>query len=167
MITGRYGKTLEGRPKEKYPGIEMNTDPTDSAPRHRPGNGLRHRKKKETMTRELSPVVCRNCALLLVRRCYGKHWWFRLVREPLVCGMRILARWNGIDARRHAVTNPECHGCVRFMKSELEEKSPAFRFLNEQIGPWFRTMRDSMLTQAELDEAKRHAREMMESKGKD
>jgi hypothetical protein len=116
------------------------------------------------MSRELSPVVCKNCVLLLVRHCYGKHWWFRLVREPLVCGMRILARWHGIDARRHAVINPECHGCVRIMKAELEEKSPAFRFLNGYIGPWFRTLRDSMLTQEELDEAKRHAEEMMAPK---
>jgi hypothetical protein len=116
------------------------------------------------MSRELSPVVCKNCVLFLVKLCYGKHWWFRLLREPLVWGMRILAWVNGIDAGRHAVTNPECHGCVRFMKAELEEKSPVFRILNEQIGPWFRTLRDSMLTQAELDEAKRYAREMMEPK---
>jgi len=50
------------------------------------------------------------------------------------------------------------------MKAELEEKSHAFRMLNGRIGPWFRTIRDSMLTQAELDEAKRHAQEMMKSK---
>ena len=118
------------------------------------------------MNQELSPVVCNNCVLFLIRRCYGKHWWFRLVREPLVWGMRIMACCNGIDARSHAVSSPECHGCVRFMKAELEEKSPAFRFLNERIGPWFRTMRDSMLTQAELDEAKRYAQEMMEPKRK-
>lgn len=78
--------------------------------------------------------------------------------------MRILARWHRIDARSHAVRNQECYGCVRFMKAELEEKSPAFRFLNNLIGPRFRTMRDTMLTQAELDEAKRHAREMMGKK---
>ena len=113
------------------------------------------------MTQELSPVVCKNCVILLIKRCYGKHWLFRLVREPLVSGMRILAWWNRIDARRHAMSNPECHGCVRFMKAELEEKSLVFRILNGRIAPWFRTMRDSMLTQAELDEAKRYAQEMM------
>lgn len=119
------------------------------------------------MTQELSPVVCKNCVLLLVKLCYGKHWWFCLIREPLVGGMRILALWNGIDARNHDVTNRECHGCVRFMKAELEEKSPVFRFLNGRIGPWFRTMRDSMLTKAELDEAKRYALGMMEPKRKE
>ena len=81
--------------------------------------------------------------------------------------MRILAWRNGFDARSHAVSNPECHGCVRYMKAELEEKSPAFRFLNDRIGPRFRTIRDSMLTQAELDEAKRYAKEMMEPKWKE
>jgi hypothetical protein len=81
--------------------------------------------------------------------------------------MRFLALWNRIDARSHAVSNRECYGCVRFMKAELEEKSPTFRFLNDRIGPWFRTMRDSMLTQAELDEAKQYAREMMEPKRKE
>jgi hypothetical protein len=119
------------------------------------------------MTQEQSPIICKNCVLFLVRRCYGKHWWFRLVREPLVWCMRFLAWWNGIDARSHAVNNPECHGCVRFMKAELEEKSPAFRFLNERIGPWFRTLRDSMLTRAELDEAKRYALEMMKPRRKE
>jgi hypothetical protein len=113
------------------------------------------------MVQKLSPIVCKNCALLMVRLCYGKHWWFRLVREPLVWGMRILALWNGIDARSHVVSNPECHGCVRFMKAELEEKSPTFRFLNGLIGQKFGDLRNAMLTQEELDEAKQHAKEMM------
>jgi hypothetical protein len=118
------------------------------------------------VTQELPPIVCKSCALLMVRLCYGKHWWFRLVREPLVLGMRILALWNGIDARSHVVSNPECHGCVRFMKAELEEKSPTFRFLNCLIGQRFGDIRNAMLTQEELDVAKRHAKEMMETKQK-
>lgn len=117
-----------------------------------------------TTTSEKSPVICNNCALLLIRVCYGKHWWFRLLREPLIFGMRILAWCNGIDARRHAVGNPECHGCVRFMKAELEEKSPTFIFLNNYIGPRFRLVRDTMLVQEDFNNAKRHAREMMEPK---
>lgn len=78
--------------------------------------------------------------------------------------MRLLSLSHGIDARRHVVSNPECHGCVRFMKAELEEKSPLFRFLNDRIGPRFGAMRNAMLTQAELDEAKRRATEMMAPK---
>ncbi|MDF2875186.1 MAG: hypothetical protein K0R22_1869 [Sporomusa sp.] len=106
-----------------------------------------------------SRIVCKNCAYLLARWCYQRYWWFRLVREPLLLGMRLLAWWHGIDARNHVVSNSECKGCIRFMKNELEEKSAAFRFLNNSIGKRVSRLRDSMLTQQDLDEAKRYARE--------
>ena len=109
----------------------------------------------------LSPVVCRNCALMLARLVCLRHWWFALVREPLLLGMRILAWSHNIDARSHRVRNPECRGCIRFMKAGLEEKSPTFRFLNELIGRRFSELRDTRLTQAERDEAKRFARDAM------
>jgi hypothetical protein len=115
-----------------------------------------------TSPEPLSPVVCKNCALMLARIVYRRCRWFPLVREPLLLGMRILARWHGIDARRHGVRNPECRGCIRFMKAELEEKSPLFRFLNDRIGRSFTTLRDARVTQDELAEAKRFAREAME-----
>jgi hypothetical protein len=108
-----------------------------------------------------TPVVCKNCALMLARIVYRRHWWFPLVREPLVLGMRILALRHRIDARRHVVRNPECRGCIRFMKAELEEKSPTFRFLNNHIGEHFSNLRNARLSQAELEEAKRFAREAM------
>jgi hypothetical protein len=53
---------------------------------------------------------------MLVRIVYRRHWWFSLVREPLLLGVRILAWRHGIDARNHKVNNPECHGCIHFMK---------------------------------------------------
>ena len=114
------------------------------------------------MPLQTPPIICKNCALMLARIVCRRHWWFPLVREPLVLGMRILAACNGINARGHAVRNPECKGCIRFMKAELEEKSATFRFLNDRIGDYFSTLRNSLLTQAELDEAKRFAREAME-----
>src|SRR5208282_1525596 len=116
------------------------------------------------MAPKLSPIVCKNCALLLIRRCYGRHWWFRVIREPLVWGMRILAWRNGIYARSHGVRNPECRGCVRFMKAELEEKSDIFIVLNKHIGPRFKLLRDSTLSREDFDEAKHRARERMEQK---
>jgi nitroreductase len=109
----------------------------------------------------LSPVVCKNCAMMLVRIAYQRCWWFPLVREPLLLGMRILAWRHGIDARAHGVRNPECRGCIRFMKAELEEKSPTFRFLNNRIGNTISALRDARATHAERDEAKRYAREAM------
>jgi len=114
----------------------------------------------------LSPVVCKNCALMLARIAYQRCWWFPLVREPLLLGMRILARWHGIDARSHGVRNRECRGCIRFMKAELEEKSPIFRFLNDRIGKRFSALRDARITQEERDEAKRYAQESMEGEDK-
>ena len=98
---------------------------------------------------------------MLARIVRGRHWWFPLVREPLVMGMHILAWGHRIDARKHPARNPECTGCIRFMKAELEEKSPAFRFLNGLIGERFTILRNSRLTKEELDEARRFAGEAM------
>jgi hypothetical protein len=112
-------------------------------------------------TIQTSPVVCKNCALMLARLVYQRCWWFPLVREPLLLGMRILALGNGIDTRSQEVHNPECRGCIRFMKAGLEEKSPTFRILNDLIGRRFSALRDARLTRVELDEAKRYARESM------
>lgn len=109
----------------------------------------------------VSPVVCKNCALMLARLVCRRHWWFPLLREPLLWGMGILAWRHGIDARTHDVANPECRGCIRFMKAELEEKSPTFRVLNDLIGKTFSTVRDSRVTPAERDEAKRFAKKAM------
>lgn len=111
------------------------------------------------MTQELSPVVCKNCASRLAKWCYERYWWFRLIREPLLLGMRILAWWHGIDVHKQQVRNPECRGCIRFMKSELEKESPTFRFLDNYIGKKVSKLRNSLLTQQELDEAKRYAKE--------
>lgn len=111
------------------------------------------------MTAAPKRVICKNCAARLAAWCYERHWWFRLIREPLVLGMRIMAWWHGIDGRGQVVHKPECRGCIRYMKTELEERSPAFRFLNAYIGKGVSRLRDSMLTEQELAEAKRYARE--------
>jgi hypothetical protein len=104
---------------------------------------------------------CKNCALQLARIVYRRHWWFPLLREPLVLGMRLLAWWHRIDPTRYPVGNPECRGCLRFIKTELEEKSPTFRFLNGIVGEPFSRLRNARLTQEELDEAKRFAKVAM------
>jgi hypothetical protein len=71
--------------------------------------------------------------------------------------MRILAWRNDIDVWKHAVHRPECRGCVRFLKAELEEKSGTYRFFDKLIGPRFKKLRDSMLEESEFREAKRIA----------
>jgi hypothetical protein len=112
---------------------------------------------------EIKPAdaSCKNCAQMLARIVYRRHWWFPVLREPLVLGMHLLAWWHRIDPARYPVGNPECSGCLRFVKTELEEKSPTFRFLNGLIGEPFGRVRNARLTQEELDEAKRFAREAM------
>ncbi len=113
------------------------------------------------MPQTLSPIICKNCALLLARLAYQRHWWFPLLREPLLLGMRTLAWRHRIDPRSHGVCNPDCHGCIRFMKAELEEKSATFCFLNDMIGKRFSSLRDARLTDDERAEAKRIAWEAM------
>lgn len=103
------------------------------------------------------------CALTLARLVAGRHWWFFLVREPLILGMRLLAWWNRIDRRQHLAPNPDCNGCIRFMKNELEAKSPTFRLLNRIVGDRFSRLRNARLTTEEIAEAKSHAAQAMQT----
>ncbi|KAA6344548.1 hypothetical protein EZS27_007818 [termite gut metagenome] len=104
-----------------------------------------------------APVLCRGCAELLAQKCYQKHWYFHLVRDPLVWGMQFLAWCNGIDAKKQVVRKTYCKGCIRFMKTGLEEKSATFKFLNRFIGPWFGDFRNGMLTEEDKKEARQRA----------
>ena len=110
---------------------------------------------------------CKMCALRLARIVSQRHWWFFMVREPLVLGMRLLAWCNSIDRRQHVAANPECNGCIRFMKNELEAKSPTFRFLNGIIGDPFSRLRNKRLAAEEVSEAKRHAADAMQVRDSD
>lgn len=133
--------------------LELMSSPSlQSAPSSRPPQG--------------SKPECPICAIFLIRRSYGKRWWFRLLREPLVWGMRLIAWMDGLNDWKQKGRNADCKGCVRYLKNELEEKSPLFRFLNKFIGPYFKDLRDSALGQEEFGEAKRLAREAMEAEVK-
>jgi len=111
---------------------------------------------------ELS-VTCKGCALMLAMRCYEKHWWFHIVRDPLVWGMKFLAWVHGIRADRYLVTKRVCKGCLRFTKAELEQKSPTFNFLNRFIGPWFKDVRGGIISEEDKKEARKLAEEAMEN----
>jgi hypothetical protein len=102
-------------------------------------------------------VPCRGCAVMLIEKCYKKHAWFHLVREPLVWGMKYLAWINGIDANRQPVKQSYCKGCIRFIKNGLEEKSATFNFLNRFIAPRFAGLRNGMLTKEDMDAARQRA----------
>jgi hypothetical protein len=97
----------------------------------------------------------------LMRQTEGRHVWFLGIRRPLVWGMHWLAWVNGIKAESYAASNPECRGCLRFVKAELERRSASFRFLNRWIGLWFQKIRDPLLVSSEVAEAKEKAERMM------
>jgi hypothetical protein len=115
----------------------------------------------ESQPRPDLPTVCRICMIQLMRLTYKKRWWFFLAREPLVWGMRFLAWVNRLPIKAYAARNPECRGCLRFIKAELEVKSATFRFLNRFIGPVFQKIRDPLLAKADIADAKSKAEEMM------
>jgi len=103
---------------------------------------------------------CRMCAIYLVERCNKKNMLFHIIRDPLVWGMYFLGWCNGINVRQIVVGKTRCNGCIRFLKTALEEKSPTFNCLNKFIGPRFAKIRNSMLTDEEIREGKRLAAEM-------
>jgi hypothetical protein len=99
----------------------------------------------------------------LMRKTYKRYWWFPIVREPLVLGMRFLGVVNRIPIATYAAANPECHGCLRFLKADLKVKSPTFRFLNRFIEPVFGAIRAPRLVDEEVEEAKIKAELMMKT----
>lgn len=74
-------------------------------------------------------------------------------------GMLLLGWYHRIDPREYAVRTQSCYGCMRFRKTALKEKSAIFRWLNYRINPRFDRIVESIVTKAELEAAKRHARE--------
>ena len=102
-------------------------------------------------------IHCHGCAVMLIEKCYKKHTWFHLVRDPLVWGMKYLAWVNGIDANQETVKRSYCKGCVRFIKNGLEEKPATFKFLNRFIAPRFAGLRNRMVTKEDMDAARQRA----------
>lgn len=102
---------------------------------------------------------CGICNARLIQLCYRRSRSFRLFRKTLVGAMCALARWHSIDGRLNAAPERECRDCVRHMKARLKQQSLAFRWLTRCVNPLFHVFRDRLVTPAELDEARRFARE--------
>ena len=107
-------------------------------------------------------AVCNTCTIRLVQLCYEKTWWFRIVREPLVMGMRVLGCVYGVDPEEYEVRSEECRNCIRFLKTGLKDKSGLFRWLNGLIDPIFNRIRDSIVSDQELQESRDLARARQE-----
>lgn len=104
-------------------------------------------------------AVCRVCTLRLETLCYRRAWWFRGFREVLATGGRLFALFYGIRPADYTTRSPFCHGCLRFKKNALKEKSALFRRLDARINPVFNRVRDSLLTEQELEDARLFARQ--------
>jgi hypothetical protein len=102
---------------------------------------------------------CGICNVRLIHLCHQRSRSFGLFRKTLVGTMRTLARWHSIDGRMDEAPERECRDCVRHMKARLKQKSLAFRCLNRCVNPLFHLLRNRLVTPAELDEARRFARE--------
>jgi hypothetical protein len=77
--------------------------------------------------------------------------------------MRLLGLVNRIPIKTYAAANPECQGCLRFLKADLTAKSRTFRFLNRFVEPAFKSVRDPRLIKEEVEEAKVKAELMMKT----
>jgi len=104
-------------------------------------------------------TMCTTCTIILVKTAYGRAPWFKIVREPLRCGMVIMGQLYGINPDNYLVKSAGCRDCVRFIKTGLKEKSSLFRMLNRFINPVFDHILETIVTRGEVLEAKRYARE--------
>ena len=102
--------------------------------------------------------ACKICTIRLEELCYQRAWWFRAFRETLATGIRLFAialmiRTDGGKAR-----SKKCHGCLRFRKNALKQRSPLFNWLDGYLNRLFNRARDSLLAPQELEQARALAR---------
>ncbi|MBN2548836.1 MAG: hypothetical protein JXB15_06750 [Anaerolineales bacterium] len=106
-------------------------------------------------------AVCNTCTIQLVNAAYRRAPWFRLVREPLKAGMRLMALLYRVDPGEYEVRTPSCYGCMRFYKVALKEKSGLFCWLNGLVNPHFDALIERILTEEEVQLAQAYARAAM------
>ena len=109
-------------------------------------------------------AVCNTCTIRLVNAAYRRAPWFRLVREPLKWGMRILALLYRIDPSEYEVRTSSCYRCMRFYKVALKERSGLFRTLNDGVNPVFDAFIERIVPPDEIQSAKAYARLAMAGK---
>jgi hypothetical protein len=102
-------------------------------------------------------AICGTCTLKLVTIAYRRAPWFRLLREPLKLGMRLLSLIHHVDTAEYLVRTPACYNCIRFYKVALKEKSATFRWLHTWINPLFDHFLEGIVTGEELSQAKTYA----------
>lgn len=103
-------------------------------------------------------LTCKMCTIHLEKLCYQRAWWFRIVRECFATGIRIFSVVYRIRPNDYKTRSKMCHKCIRSRKNALKERSRLFSWLDSYLNPLFNRIRDSLLTSAELDDARALAR---------
>ncbi len=116
------------------------------------------------MDSEQKNAVCGNCTLKLVTIAYQRAPWFRLMREPLKLGMRLLSRIHHIDTGEYIVRTPACYNCIRFYKISLKEKSAVFRWLHGWLNPLFDFVIEKIVTSEEQQQTRQYAKSATEGR---
>ena len=111
------------------------------------------------MSAAVKPASCGTCTLKLAAIAYKRAPWFRLVREPMLAGMRFFKFIHHINVSEYKLPVANCNGCIRFYKTVLIQKSATFRCLHR----WLNRLYDYFLegkivTEKELADAKAYAR---------
>jgi hypothetical protein len=104
-----------------------------------------------------STASCKLCTINLERLCYQRAWWFRVFRNTLAAGVYGWSWWHSVDPKLYQARSRACHGCLRFRKNVLREESPFFRWVDGYLNPLFNRVRDGLLSEEELAEARRYA----------
>jgi hypothetical protein len=102
---------------------------------------------------------CGMCTFKCAMIAYRRAPWFRLVREPMLLGMRFFAFIHHVEpvVKSFPFPTSACNRCIRFYKAVLFQKSPTFRWLHGRVNPIFNYFMDRIVTQEERKQARSYA----------
>ncbi|MBN1160652.1 MAG: hypothetical protein JXA17_01720 [Dehalococcoidales bacterium] len=102
---------------------------------------------------------CGMCTLKCVVIAYKRAPWLRIIREPMLMGMRFFAAIHRIEAEVASYPFPtiSCRYCIRFYKTVLLRKSGAFRWLHGRLNPVFNYYMDRIVSPNERKLARQYA----------
>ena len=104
--------------------------------------------------------ACGMCTFKCVTIAYKRAPWFRLVREPMLVGMRFFAAIHHVETevKNFPFPTKTCYRCIRFYKSVLFKKSASFRWLHGRFNPIFNYFMDRIVTKEERKQASSYAK---------
>lgn len=109
-----------------------------------------------------SDASCKICTIHLEELCFKRVWWFRSFCSVLGTGVRLFAFAKSVRTDSYKSRSPMCRKCIRFHKNVLKSRSPLFNRLDALFTPVFDHLRNSILTQEEVDRARLLARRAAE-----